>query len=159
DGIVGRPGAGGQGNEHGRGRGEKKGSLHAKAPSVPATARRGDVADDRPALRGDAGTGSSRRFTAPLSGPGQRTDDVVGQVSWLAGRQPPFTPSRSPSGAGDRSPYRRTASPPTVAGTAAVFDRVPLTACEACRRAPMPVQDARLRLERAGGFLHPVALP
>jgi hypothetical protein len=34
----------------------------------------------------------------------------------------------------ERAPDRTTISPPTVAGTAAVLDRVPLTACAACRR-------------------------
>jgi len=89
-----------------------------------------------------------------LSGPGQATSDVGGQVSWLAGRRPvvlafpvvrpgepgqPSSDAASPEGAAGRTAV----SPPTVAGTAAVFDRVPLTACRPCGRRRGAGQDDR----------------
>jgi hypothetical protein len=89
----------------------------------------------------------------------QRTSDIGGQVSWLAGQQSGSTPSRFPSGAGSELPDRTTISPPTVAGTAAVLDRIPLTACGACRRLTGPVQGRAIPLERASAILHPVASP
>ena len=85
-GVVGRPGVSGQGKQHGRGRGEEKGSLHGEGSVGPRASAPRRLADDRSARMGRRW---DRVVTTVHRAPAwsrAATDDVGGQVSWLAGR-------------------------------------------------------------------------